>query len=427
MKSFILNTSNIERDSFIWNMAGSLLMAFQSVIFLMILTRTVGLVESGVFTIAYANANLFLNIGKYGMRNYQVSDVKNQFSFRTYLSSRWITTIVMIVVSVIYVLYTGNANHYTIEKSQVIIWMCLFKVPDSMEDIYYGDYQKKGRLDVGSKAMTLRMIITIILFSVIVIITGNLLLTLIISTCVTSAIAAIFIVWTYPIFKENIPKTRNNVCLLLKSCLPVFLSSFLAFYIGNAPKYAIDAQLTDELQACYGFIAMPVFVIGLLNSFIFNPILFRISCLWNDKKIHEFVKNIVIQVVIVAGITIVCIFGAYILGIPILSILYSTDLSLYKTELLVLLLGGGFLGLSGVLTAVITIMRYQNALVVGYMIVAVIAFLLSNSVVKKYEMMGAAVLYVGLMFMLCMGFIIILIIGLKKASRREKVCEKNNI
>ena len=132
MKAFILNSSDIERDSFVWNMAGSLLMAFQSVIFLMILTRTVGLNASGIFTIAYANANLFLNIGKYGMRNYQVSDVRDEFCFREYLGSRWITTIMMIVVSIIYVAYTAYVNDYSFEKSQIIIWMCLFKVSDSL-------------------------------------------------------------------------------------------------------------------------------------------------------------------------------------------------------------------------------------------------------------------------------------------------------
>ena len=62
LKHFILNDENIEKSSYIWNMAGSMLMAFQSVIMLMILTRTVGLGEAGVFTIAYANASLFLNI-----------------------------------------------------------------------------------------------------------------------------------------------------------------------------------------------------------------------------------------------------------------------------------------------------------------------------------------------------------------------------
>ena len=414
MKSFILNTSNIERDSFIWNMAGSLLMAFQSVIFLMILTRTVGLVQSGIFTIAYANANLFLNIGKYGMRNYQVSDVKNEFDFKEYLLSRWVTTIVMIIIFLLYVIYIGHINSYSFEKSQCIIWMCLFKVPDSMEDIYYGDYQKKGRLDIASKAMTIRMLFTIILFSVLAVITNNLLLTLIISTCATSAIAVIFILWTYPLFKDSTTKRKKNIVKLLKNCFPVFLSAFLAFYIGNAPKYAIDSQLTDELQACYGFIAMPVFVIGLLNSFIFNPILFRISCLWNDKKIQEFIRNVFIQVVIVAGITLMCMAGAYVIGIPVLSIIYNTNLSPYKMELIVLLLGGGFLGITGVLTAIITIMRYQKVLMMGYGIVSIIAMLFSDVVVERYKMMGAAVLYAGLMALLCLLFFAILFVGIKK-------------
>ena len=78
MRSFLLNSKDIKKDSFIWNMIGSMLTAFQSVIMLAILTRVLSLYDAGVFTIAYASANLFLNIGKYGMRNYQVSDVKKQ-------------------------------------------------------------------------------------------------------------------------------------------------------------------------------------------------------------------------------------------------------------------------------------------------------------------------------------------------------------
>ncbi len=58
-------------------------MAFQSVFMLMILTRTVGVEEAVVFTIANANVNFFLTIGKYGMRNFQVFDLKNQFLFST--------------------------------------------------------------------------------------------------------------------------------------------------------------------------------------------------------------------------------------------------------------------------------------------------------------------------------------------------------
>ena len=121
LKKFLNNSKNIERDSYIWNMTGSMLNAFQSVIFLMIITRAVNLYEAGLFTIAYANANLFLNIGKYGVRTYQVSDVNDQFSFKEYKISRYITSVLMMAVSLAYVLIASYANGYTKEKSYIII------------------------------------------------------------------------------------------------------------------------------------------------------------------------------------------------------------------------------------------------------------------------------------------------------------------
>lgn len=415
IKEFLMSEDNIKRDSYLWNMAGSMLMAFQSVIMLMILTRTLGLVEAGVFTIAYANANLFLTIGKYGMRYFQVSDVKNQFTFAEYRVSRVVTSLGMLGVSAAYTLYASLSNGYTMEKTQVIIWMCLFKVVDGIEDVYNGLYQRKNRLDVASKMLTLRMIFTIAVFGLGLIIVRDLLFALIIATIFTTILLILFIRWTYGGFsigKERIEK--KNIFLLLKVCFPLFAGSFLSFYIGNAPKYAIDAILTDELQACYGFIAMPVFVIGLLNNFIFNPMLFRMSVLWSEKKIKEFVYRTVMQTGVVAIITIVCMLGAWLLGIPVLSWMYNTDLTQYKTELLVLLLGGGFLGLSGLLNAVITIIRYQKSLMWGYVVMAVLAYIFSDRIVRYYEMMGAAVLYAVLMGGLCLIFIGLFVYGVIK-------------
>lgn len=420
MKDFLLNSKDTGRDGVVWNMIGSMLMAFQSVIFLMILTRTVGIVSSGIFTIAYANANLFLNIGKYGVRNYQVSDVKNEYNFKEYLKLRWLTTTLMFIFSVVYTLYTAYTNQYSSEKTWIIIWMCLFKLIDSIEDVYVGEYQKRGRLDVGAKILAVRMILTIIVFSIIVIITNDLLLTLIISTCFTTVLEVLFIKATYASFKVADEKVRaGKIKNLLYTCFPVALSAFLAFYIGNAPKYAIDAQLSDELQACYGFISMPVFVIGLLNGFIFTPMIYHLSVLWNERNIKEYIKQMGIQSLTVVGITVVCIIGAYLLGVPVLSLLYNTDLAPYKGELLILLVGGGFLGWSGILNTVLTIMRRQKAMLIGYVIVSVLALLLSNKVVELYNMMGASLLYMGLMILLCICFLVVLIEGIRSAGKNE--------
>ena len=85
METFLNQSKNPVRDSYIWNMAGSFLLAFQSVIILMVLTRICDLSEAGIFTIAYANANLFFTIGKYGMRYFQASDQRRDIRLRTIL------------------------------------------------------------------------------------------------------------------------------------------------------------------------------------------------------------------------------------------------------------------------------------------------------------------------------------------------------
>ena len=223
IKKFLLDDCNIERNSYIWNMAGSLLMAFQSVIMLMIITRTLGLAEAGIFTIAYANANLFLTIGKYGMRYFQVSDVKDQFSFAEYRASRLLTVAAMMAVSVGYIIYSAMTNSYTMEKTQVIIWMCLFKMIDALEDIYHGLYQRHNRLDIASRAMTLRLIFSTVIFGTGLVILRDLLVALIAATIAGGMAFVFFTKWTYDKFKNTedgadktkIFQMRQNTRLIL--------------------------------------------------------------------------------------------------------------------------------------------------------------------------------------------------------------------
>ncbi len=415
INKFLLHSSNIQRDSFIWNMAGSMLFSFQSVIMLMVLTRVLELREAGIFTLAFANANLFLTVGKYGMRNFQVSDVQRQFSFWEYARSRWVTTLAMLAASVVYLLYAARKNSYELDKSLVILCMCLMQAVTSVEDVFYGLYHQHNRLDVGGKIMTLRLAATILVFGAGVMLLRDLLAALLIATVCTAALLLVFVGTTYREFvQEDDPAQWENVWLLLRICFPLFVGQFLSLYITNAPKYAIDALLTDELQACYGFIAMPVFVINLLNGFIFNPMLYQMSTFWDERRIKPFLWKTVRQIGIIAAITFVCIAGAWLLGIPVLSWLYNTDLAPYKMELLVLLLGGGFLGLSGFLTTMNTVIRRQRGLMWGYAAVALLALICSEVTVARYGLLGAAVLYVFLMATLCAIFLGLFFVGIRK-------------
>ena len=84
--------------------------------------------------------------------------------------------------------------------------------------------------------------------------------------------------------------------------------------------------------------------------------------------------------------------------------LYSTDLTLYKAEMLILLLGGGMLAFVGFFMVLLTIMRKQKLLPFGYLVSAVLAMLCSGYAVQTYGSKGAAVLYTILMSILALIF-----------------------
>lgn len=417
IKNFLIgNNQNIQKNSYIWNMLGGLLNAGQSVLILMVITRVTGIDDAGIFTIAYTSANLFLNIGNYGMRSYQVTDVIHRFSFFDYLGSRVITCSIMIAVSIAYVIYGICCNDYSANKSLVIFVICLLKVIDATEDVFAGYYQQQGRLDVASKIMTIRLLVLIIVICGSLIITKDLLLSSIITTIICALLSILFNAAVYKEFVSGRVKWRfsiKKIRRLLFDCIGPFLAAFLSFYVGNAPKYAIDANLPQDIQAYYGFISMPVFVVGLLNNFLYQPILTSLASDWSERRRSQFVKRICRQILIIFGITVITLIGAYFLGIPVLSLLYSSDLTPYKVELLILLIGGGMLAIVGFINIVLTILRHQKDLIWGYLFIAIMAYFLSPVFVKMWEITGASWIYTILISALALIFAVVLIVRIK--------------
>lgn len=387
-----------------------MLNAFQSVVMLMVLTRACDLETAGVFTIAYASANLFLNIGNYGMRNYQASDVKPKYSFSTYARSRVITDIAMLACSAVYLIWSAITVGYGWYKVAVVFCMTLFKLVDSIEDVTDGNYQQHGRLDLGGKLQAVRLSSTLIVFCSAVVLTEDLLTPLVLATVWTIAVYVVGVSFIYKKLElpargsfEMCPATRS-VFSLLKECFPLFLAAFLLFYIGNAPKYAIDAYMDDVSQAIFGFIAMPVFVVGLLAQLIYMPIIEPLGRQWSNGDVVGFRKEFFKQVGYIAALTLLCDAGAAVLGAPVLGMLYNTDLSPHVSELIILVTGGGFLAITSLMTMGITIIRKQRHLIMGYVVVALSALVFSPMAVLMGGLTGASWVYLAMMVALAVWF-----------------------
>ena len=406
IKAFLCGSKDKVKSAYLWNTSAAMLNAFQTVFILMLISRIDPVIDAGIFTIAFAIGNLMLSIGKFGVRQFQVSDVKETYSFKEYVFLRILTCVLMILAFSAYVGYYYAVGAYSTEKCLVILLVCMTKVVDAAEDVLHGMLQQHIRLDIAGKILTIRIASYIIVYLIIYAATQNLLMVSLIALAVS---VVQFLILNYIAFKEFDIQWKQGVKWfqiwnLGRECFPLFIASYLVIYIGNAPKYAIDKVMSSEAQACFNYIFMPVFVISLMSQFVYQPVISKMALLWHEKNISQFKKMIFKQTGLIVLLSMAAVVGGYVLGIPVLSIIYGVNLEAYKTALVILLLGGGALAFVNFLQMIITIARKQNLLIIGYFLTFLAFLFCGKMVVKSFGIVGISVFYtllvsvIGLIF-----------------------------
>lgn len=416
-KLWLIKEDEIGKQSVFWNMMSSSLNSIVSMLLLWVVTLLNGVSDAGIFSLGFSTSQMMLTIGNYGMRNYQATDVTNKYSIKVYEASRIVTNIIMMVSVLGFVWFEG----YYFEKALITILLCLLKVTDAFDDVYGGYYQVKGRLDIAGKIMSIRIGAYVLGFILTLIFTHSLILSCLISIIISSIVLIVLIHSTKIIIPLEKPSFQwNRIWNLLTECFPLCISAFLLIYMGNAPKYAIDTYLTAKDQAYYTYLFMPCFVTNLFVGFALQPLLVRLSKSWVHKEYRKFIK---LCGLIFAGaliISTIIIIGGAILGCPILSIVFGVSLSAYTNVLVVLLIGGAFFAFAVIEQVILTVMRRQVYLLIGFGIASVIAMLISGILVKKFALLGAAYAYTisaGALF-LVLAFMIFMFLYLEKKKNK---------
>ncbi len=407
----------LTKKIFIWNIVGCVINSAASFILLAFVTRTVTTAEAGYFSVAFATAQLLLAFGKYGVRAYQATDVNCSISFQAFVLNRIITSIGMMIASVIYVILSG----YSIYKATVVICVCSIKVVDAIEDVFHGELQLIGKLDVAGKLLTVRNLFTIFCFGVLMFQTHKLII-----TCSTTAILSLVVCLLLNVYAIIKAKGRSQNCQLQQiftvftQCFPLFIGSFLSILVYNMPKYAIDYFAMEEIQTAYNIIFMPAFGINMVSEFIFKPLLTPLAHFWTERKIYE-IRMIIIKLFFaVVGITIIILIGGYICGIPLLEFIYGISLLNYRKELLLLLAGGGFSAAVYLSYNLLTMMRVQKLVFPGYVGGALLAMIIAWTFVQKSGITGAALTYLCVEFLMCAYFIFAIENTLRKSKNKSK-------
>ena len=412
-KMLVGNGNDIMKKSAIWNIISSMEYSMQSAILLLVVTRLGGLYDAGLFTIAYTFTQMMATVGSYGMRSFQVSDVKTEYKFGTYLYSRVISVTVMLVACVSYAVI----QQYDSKKIFLFFLLCMYRVVDDYEDVFHGEMQKNMRLDIASKIVAIRIFVATVMFAIAYAVSKDIVIACLALTVTAILVSIVLNAVVIGEFKGITFKlSRENGIRLLWTCLPICVSGFLYNYLANAPKYAIDRNLSEEMQTLFSILFMPIFVINILSSFIFKPMIASMGIMWSNKKYKEFIGSVVKQMLLIVGMTVGIMFFGGLCGVEVLGWMYGVKLTEYRLLFVLLLTFGGFAATVAFFVVVLTIVRKQQFIVVAYIVSALTNLLLANKMVLKHGIWGA-----GIMYGLTMGMIVImLLVTFVLTIRKEK-------
>lgn len=397
----VLERKPSEHQNFLWNMIGSGVYAVSSMVLSLFVIKVVGAEQGGLFSIALTMSQMLVYIAYFEMRNFQITDAKDGFLFSEYHATKIILCFLMLLVSIGYTLIKA----YDFEKAVIILLVCFSRLLDGYADVYEAQFQKDGRLDLAGKSLTYRTILFALTLLTGLLITKSLIFTLVIADIMAMAGIVLFDV----IIMQHMRKITcmwkvERIIEIIKACFPMFIGVFCWSYILSASRIAIDGNMSSEYQSYYQIIFMPVSVVNLFAGFVFRPLLPKLAEDYNQKKYKKFALLIGKGILGIVAITVICMLGAWGLGIPVLSILSGCDLTTYKGILVFLIFAGGFNAIAFTMYYVLTIMRYNKGILVGYVFAAVLAFVISKPMVLMGGIAGAALSYFIVVVVLCLLF-----------------------
>lgn len=420
----LINEKSTIKKSTIWYTMGSLCNTSSSVLLLMYVTRVLGKTDAGVFSIAWAIAQLMLTVGWFNTRNYQVSDVKRKYEFRDYLTFKLLTSFAAVAGGIIYSIALGNYGY----KLLVTFLLCTMFISDIFADCFSGFFQQQEKLHIAGKSSVIRIILYNLTFLITLIVFRSLVVSLIASFIVSGTWVLSF---DYQIAKRlttvKFSFKPKKTLMLIKDCFPMFLGSFLTIFLVNIPKNSINSLYSSEVQALYNIVFMPSSVTNMFCMFIFVPLFTTITKKWHENHVGNYIKAIGKVLLMVVGVNVFVLVCGYLLGVPLLNIFYGVDISEYKLPMIILLLAGGFGSANNVLSFSTTVMRRQYYPTVGYIIALVVTILSSNYLVKEYEILGAALTYLIGISIVTITLIIINVVFIYLRYRNEKLYGEKNL
>lgn len=404
------------RAAFLWNILGSGMNAFSTMLLTVVTSRLAGVEDAGVLSLAIGLCYIFFSLATFEVRTYQATDIQQRFSFGEYLGVRILTCGAAAVVCAVYVALC----RYDAQKLGIVLAICLFKILESFSDVYQGMFQQREHMERAGQSLFFKVALGCAGYIAVLAATKQTVLAAWVMPAASLAGIAAFDVRVAKTLETRRKPlfSRSSTRALLLECWPLAASLFINMYLQNAAKLQID-RFAPQLQGYWMALFMPAAIINLLGLFAFMPLLTMLRRLWTEGTAAQFVRRCLLICAWLLGMTVLVVAGGSWLGIPVLGWLYAVDLSGYRAVLLVVLVGGGFNSLATFLWNMLIIMRHQKAVLLGDVFSFAFALLAVPVMVNRFGLMGAALSY---WFNVLLRSLLFALFALRSVKEKKAAC-----
>ena len=377
--------SNLKvKNSIIYNTVGTFFYFFCQWAITVLVVKIGGYYNCGILSITISMTNIFYMISMYGVRSFQVSDIKNEYKDGDYLFVRLITS----AVSLIFFCLTLLFLKYESKIQLCMIIYFFFKLGESITDLNFGFFQRYNFYRYIGISYILKGLATLLVFSITLYFSQNLLLTLLLET---------LILWFFIIIydfrkiknKLNLKMKKDKILQLLKICFSLMLYTLILPYLNFITRYQVEKFFGTEELGYYSAITMVIVVICTLFGSIFVIIIPKISYMYKEKNMNKIIKVIFKINLAIIVFTIMSIIGAITLGNIVFSIIFTKTIEKYMYLLIPTIITSATLGILNYLSTILISFHDLKFVLVANLIPAIFCTFSIKVFILKYKMLGS--------------------------------------
>jgi len=360
-----------EFQNHLWIFIATAISAPFSAIMVLITARLISLESAGMMQYANAVAAIFSVLVIFSISYIQSVDVREEYSFKTYLETRTITAALTTIILFVFIVVVG----LDVFQSAVLLLYYFIFLTDSYANVFTTDFHQKGKIRITGRMRASGFSIILVSYIIIAYLTHDVIISLLVAG-VLFLINNVAWIWFY---RSHFGAIRTKVNLsavkrLILAALPIVVLIFIMTFLAGAPNIYIGQFDSMGMVAIFAMILTPgAFFQMLLHALFFGAPLPVTSEAYASGDLKRFSFRIHALLILTVIVAVPFLIVVYFIGIPVLSWLYNIDLTSYQIQLLFVSTGAIFLTLGPIIGMALIIMKRQKIYMYSYIAVGAVA------------------------------------------------------